>query len=78
MSHGNQFGKEVNIKKLGKSSNLESSSSSRNWGFSDPELQRKKRVAGYKAYTMEGKMKGSFKKSFKWIKDVVNGLRWSD
>ncbi|KZV18902.1 hypothetical protein F511_12007 [Dorcoceras hygrometricum] len=55
-------------------------SSSRSWSFSvDPELQRKKRVAGYKAYGMEGKMKGSLRKSFKWIKDacnqVVHGFR---
>lgn len=39
------------------------------WRFSDPEFQRKKRVAGYKVYTVEGKLKGSFRKSFRWIKD---------
>lgn len=49
-------------------------SSSKNWSFSDPELQRKKRVASYKAYAVEGKMKGSLRKSFRWIKDVVHGL----
>ncbi|KAF4369434.1 hypothetical protein F8388_001856 [Cannabis sativa] len=38
------------------------------WSLNDPELQRKKRVVGYKAYVVEGKMKGSFRKSFKWIK----------
>lgn len=38
--------------------------------FNDPELQRKKRVAGYKVYTVEGKVKGSIRKSFKWIKDT--------
>lgn len=45
--------------------------------LNDPEIQRKKRVANYKAYTMEGKMKGSFRKSFKWVKErcnqVING-----
>ncbi|XP_051147943.1 uncharacterized protein LOC127263052 [Andrographis paniculata] len=47
--------------------------SAKNWGFNlDPELQRKKRVAGYKAYSMEGKMRGSFKKSFSWIKTTCN------
>ncbi|KAH0969838.1 hypothetical protein GBA52_028434 [Prunus armeniaca] len=35
----------------------------------DPELQRKKRVASYKMYSVEGKMKGSFRKSFRWLKD---------
>ncbi|GLT71552.1 hypothetical protein SLA2020_435620 [Shorea laevis] len=27
---------------------------SKSWSFSDPELQRKKRVAGYKVYAVEG------------------------
>ncbi|OAY36470.1 hypothetical protein MANES_11G023800v8 [Manihot esculenta] len=71
----NQFGKEVKIKK-GKSN---VGSSSKSWSFNDPELQRKKRVASYKVYTMEGKMKGSLRKSFRWIKDtctqVVYGWR---
>ncbi|KAL3824469.1 hypothetical protein ACJIZ3_020498 [Penstemon smallii] len=50
-----------------------SSSSSKNWNFQmDPELQRKKRVASYKAYTVENKMKGSFRKSFRWIKNTCN------
>ncbi|KAI3495723.1 hypothetical protein L1887_38069 [Cichorium endivia] len=54
-------------------------SMSKNWSFTDPELQRKKRVATYKAYTVEGKVKGSIKKSFRWIKDkysqMVYGFR---
>ncbi|KAK9049848.1 hypothetical protein SSX86_031181 [Deinandra increscens subsp. villosa] len=54
-------------------------SMSKNWSFSDPELQRKKRVASYKAYTMEGKVKGSIKKSLRWIKgkylQMAYGLR---
>ncbi|KAL3343866.1 hypothetical protein AABB24_027409 [Solanum stoloniferum] len=61
--------KEVKIKK---SKSRISSSSSRNWAFNDPELQRKKRVLGYKSYAMEGKMKGSFRKSFRWIKNTCN------
>ena len=54
-------------------------STSKSWSLNDPELQRKKRVAGYKAYTVEGKMKGSFRKSFRWIKStytqVIYGWR---
>ncbi|KAK2645319.1 hypothetical protein Ddye_020514 [Dipteronia dyeriana] len=42
---------------------------SKSWSLSDPELQRKKRVASYKVYTVEGKVKGTFRKSFRWIKD---------
>ncbi|CAO2841526.1 uncharacterized protein LOC130814668 [Amaranthus tricolor] len=54
--------------KKGKSANA-SSSSKAGWCFSDPEMQRKKRVASYKAYSVEGKIKRSFSKSFRWIKD---------
>ncbi|KAK7291827.1 hypothetical protein RIF29_07281 [Crotalaria pallida] len=55
--------------KKGKSTN---GSTSKSWSFSDPELQRKKRVASYKVYSVEGKLKGSLRKSFKWIKDRCN------
>ncbi|KVH93971.1 Protein of unknown function DUF3511 [Cynara cardunculus var. scolymus] len=54
---------------------------SRIWSLNDPELQRKKRIASYKAYSVEGKVKGSIKKSFRWVKDkyskMVYGLRSS-
>ncbi|KAI3711974.1 hypothetical protein L1987_70523 [Smallanthus sonchifolius] len=49
-------------------------SNSKNWSIKDPDLQRKKRVVGYKVYSMESKMKGSFKKSFGWIKHTYNQL----
>ncbi|XP_039041156.1 uncharacterized protein LOC120179692 [Hibiscus syriacus] len=61
----NQLGKEIKIKN--KSS---SGSSSKSWSFTDPEMQRKKRVASYKVYAVEGRMKGSLRKSFRWIKDT--------
>ncbi|PIN22966.1 hypothetical protein CDL12_04318 [Handroanthus impetiginosus] len=52
---------------------------SKSWNFNDPEMQRKKRVASYKAYTVEGKVKGSIKKSFRWLKErytqMVYGYR---
>lgn len=71
-----QIVKDVKIKK-GKSSL--GSSTSKIWSLADPELQRKKRVAGYKVYSAEEKMKGSLKKSFRWIKNtytqVVYGWR---
>jgi hypothetical protein len=47
-----------------------SSRSSKSWSIGDdPEFQRKKRVASYKMYSVEGKVKGSFRKSFKWLKN---------
>ncbi|KAM3380067.1 hypothetical protein P3S68_005640 [Capsicum galapagoense] len=61
--------KEVKIKK---SKSRVSSSSSRSWSFNDPELQRKKRVLAYKSYAVEGKMKGTLRKSFRWIKNTCN------
>ena len=71
----NQLEKEIKIKK----SKSSFGSSSKRWSFNDPELQRKKRVASYKVYAVEGKMKGSLRKSFRWIKDtytqVVYGWR---
>ncbi|KAL8522248.1 hypothetical protein ACS0TY_012402 [Phlomoides rotata] len=44
------------------------SSSSKSWSLNDPEFQRKRRVASYKVYSVEGKVKGSFSKSFRWLK----------
>lgn len=70
-NYGQPAEKEVKMKKS-KSRVVASSSSSKSWTFNDPELQRKKRVVSYKAYAMEGKMKGTFRKSFRWIKDTCN------
>nr|GMD60906.1 Cell wall integrity and stress response component 1 like [Ipomoea batatas]GMD66717.1 Cell wall integrity and stress response component 1 like [Ipomoea batatas]GMD68890.1 Cell wall integrity and stress response component 1 like [Ipomoea batatas]GMD70945.1 Cell wall integrity and stress response component 1 like [Ipomoea batatas] len=36
------------------------------WSFNDPEMKRRKRIAKYKVYTIEGRMKAS----------IRNGLRW--
>ncbi|KAK7349268.1 hypothetical protein VNO77_06501 [Canavalia gladiata] len=62
----NNIGKEVKVDK-GKST---IGKASKSWSFNDPELQRKKRVAGYKIYAVEGKMKGSLRKSLRWIKNT--------
>lgn len=64
--YNNQVGsKDMKLKK-GKST---SGSGSKSWSFGDPEFQRKKRVASYKMYGVEGKVKGTFRKSLRWIKD---------
>lgn len=46
----------------------------------NPEVKRRKRVASYNMYTMEGKLKSSLRNGFKWIKnkftDKYDGL-WS-
>ena len=65
--HDFAYGSEIRAR----SGSGSSSSSSSFWCFSDPELKRKKRVASYKAIAIEGKVKGSFRKSFNWVK-----VRW--
>ncbi|RWW83485.1 hypothetical protein BHE74_00008014 [Ensete ventricosum] len=51
-----------------------SSAGSSAWCFSDPEAKRRRRVASYKAYAVEGKVKASFRKGFRWIKVKCSGL----
>jgi Domain of unknown function (DUF3511) len=52
-------------------------SSSGPWCFGDPEMKRKRRVASYKAYSVEGKVKASIRKGFRWIKvkcsEIIHG-----
>ncbi|GLT25601.1 hypothetical protein SLA2020_007220 [Shorea laevis] len=55
--------------KKGKSTSGSSSSSTKSWSVSDPEFQRKKRIASYKMYSVEGKVKGSLRRSFRWLRD---------
>ncbi|GMH17594.1 hypothetical protein Nepgr_019435 [Nepenthes gracilis] len=77
-SYAGQMGKkQAKVKKsksirVNSGGSFSSASSSSSWSLSDPELQRKKRVAGYKIYDVEGKMKGSFRKSFRWIKNTCS------
>ncbi|VVA97553.1 unnamed protein product [Arabis nemorensis] len=61
---------QIKIKKSKSVPNADRAAS-RSWSFSDPESRRKRRVAGYKVYSVEQKMKGSIRKSFKWFKDII-------
>ncbi|MCD7461428.1 hypothetical protein HAX54_046095 [Datura stramonium] len=73
-----QQSKDWQLKK-GKST---SGSTSKSWSYNDPEFQRKRRVASYKVYSVEGKVKGSLRRSFRWFKDkytqVIYGWRILD
>jgi hypothetical protein len=42
--------------------------------FSDPEMKRRRRVASYKAYSVEGKVKSSLRRGFGWIKAKCSEL----
>ncbi|KAJ6883360.1 hypothetical protein NC652_030553 [Populus alba x Populus x berolinensis] len=44
-----------------------SSKSAKSW-WNSPETKRKKRVARYKLYAVEGKVKSSIKKGLCWVK----------
>ncbi|KAL2894420.1 Chorismate synthase [Bienertia sinuspersici] len=55
-----------------KAYNFNGPTSKSSTGFStnnDPESKRKRRVASYNMFTVEGKLKSSMKSSFKWIKN---------
>ncbi|CAN8299380.1 unnamed protein product [Cochlearia groenlandica] len=64
-SYSASYATENNMYDLKKGKPIERSKS---WGITDPELLRKKRVASYKMYSVEGKVKGSFRKSLRWLK----------
>ncbi|CAM6082008.1 unnamed protein product [Calypogeia fissa] len=53
-------------------------SKSRSWGLAmeDPEMKRRKRVASYKVYTVEGRVKSSVRTSWRWIKNKYVDLRY--
>ncbi|KAL3849715.1 hypothetical protein ACJIZ3_011597 [Penstemon smallii] len=51
-----------------------SSSSKPCWGFSDPETKRRKRIARYKVYSVEGRMKASIRNGFRWIKNKCSEI----
>lgn len=55
--------KEMKLKKV------KSGRSFKGGWFNDPEFQRRKRIAGYKVYSVEGKVKGSLRNSIRWLKD---------
>ncbi|CAA0839198.1 Protein of unknown function (DUF3511 [Striga hermonthica] len=45
-------------------------------GACNPEVERRKRVAGYNKYAKGGKVKSSLKNSFKWIKSKLKDNWW--
>lgn len=51
----------------------DSSEAVKSW-WKDPESKRKRRVAMYKVYTLEGKIKGSIKKASRWFKKRCSKL----
>ncbi|KAI3445390.1 hypothetical protein Pfo_002055 [Paulownia fortunei] len=46
---------------------------SRRW-YSDGELKRRKRVAKYKYYSVEGKVKNGLSKGLRWFKNTCSRI----
>lgn len=46
------------------------------WLQTDPEMRRKKRVAKYKVFTVEGKVKQTVRSSCRWIKEKYLEVRY--
>ncbi|GMN33394.1 hypothetical protein TIFTF001_004132 [Ficus carica] len=44
----------------------------------NPEMKRRKRVASYNMYAVEGKLKSSLRNSFKWIKSKFVDTYYDD
>ncbi|KAL8544944.1 hypothetical protein ACS0TY_005229 [Phlomoides rotata] len=44
------------------------------WGFGDSEMKRRKRIARYKVYTVEGRVKASIKNGIRWIKNKCSEI----
>jgi hypothetical protein len=44
------------------------------WCFSDPEMKRRRRVASYKAYSVEGKVKSSLRRGLRWFKGKCSDI----
>ncbi|GLT90176.1 hypothetical protein SLE2022_081220 [Rubroshorea leprosula] len=61
------------VKKRAVKARKSSPHSIKSW-WNDPEMKRKRRVARYKIYTLEGKIKGSIKKASRWIKKKCSKL----
>uniref|UniRef100_A0A0D9W103 DUF3511 domain-containing protein n=1 Tax=Leersia perrieri TaxID=77586 RepID=A0A0D9W103_9ORYZ len=48
-----------------------SSAAAATWWSGDPEAKRRRRVAAYKAYAVEARVKASLRRGFRWIKDRI-------
>ncbi|XP_047964839.1 uncharacterized protein LOC125209276 [Salvia hispanica] len=44
------------------------------WGFGGPRMNRRKRIARYKVYTVEGRVKASLRNGLRWIKNKCSHI----
>ncbi|KGN47400.1 hypothetical protein Csa_023055 [Cucumis sativus] len=55
-------------------SHLHGGSSSVSNGHDEPEVKRQRRIAKYKAYAVESKLKSSLRSGIRWVKIKCNEL----
>ncbi|CAK9183080.1 unnamed protein product [Ilex paraguariensis] len=55
-------------------SQVAASSVSKPRGFNDSEMKRKRRIAKYKVYSVEGRCKASIKNGLRWIKNKCSHI----
>ncbi|KAK7284602.1 hypothetical protein RJT34_19351 [Clitoria ternatea] len=67
----------VSGKSYGSSGSGSTRASEKPWRLNDPEAKRKKRIAKYNVYGVEGKVKATLRKGLRWIKrkcsQIANG-----
>lgn len=44
------------------------------WSFGDPQAKRRKRIAKYKVYAVEGKVKATLRNGIRWIKQTCSRI----
>ena len=44
------------------------------WSFNDAATKRRKRIARYKVYAVEGKVKATFRNGIRWIKHTCSRI----
>ncbi|KAJ1402406.1 hypothetical protein SESBI_28098 [Sesbania bispinosa] len=44
------------------------------WSFGDPQAKRRKRIARYKVYAVEGKVKATLRNGIRWIKHTCSRI----
>ncbi|CAK9278595.1 unnamed protein product, partial [Sphagnum jensenii] len=60
-----------------KEKNIKNKKSTPSWSlYSDPEMKRKKRVATYKVFTVEGKVKQTVRSGCRWLKAKYIEMRY--
>ncbi|KAE9460402.1 hypothetical protein C3L33_07654, partial [Rhododendron williamsianum] len=64
----------LRVTRLSHSTAAAAAAATKPWGFTDGEMKRRKRVARYKSYAIEGKVKASIRDGMRWIKNKCSQM----